>query len=209
MDSGVITYLLQGLLLGLAYLAPIGMQNMYVINTALRMGRLRTYQVAMATTAFDISLALSCFFGVGLLLEIVPGLRWVMLLVGSLVVIYFGLQMILSHPSTGMAVVDEPLMKIIIACFAVTWLNPQAVLDGTMLLGGMRATLPAEYSTAFIAGVIIASCLWFTGLATVTSVFKKALDGRLLRWINILCGAVIVLYGLNLGYGFIRLVMHV
>lgn len=117
--------------------------------------------------------------------------------------------MILSHPATGTAIVDEPLMKIIIACFAVTWLNPQAVLDGTMLLGGMRATLQAEFSTAFIAGVILASCMWFTGLATVTSVFKKALDGKLLRWINILCGTVIVLYGLNLGYGFIQLVMHV
>jgi L-lysine exporter family protein LysE/ArgO len=205
----MITYLLQGLLLGLAYLAPIGMQNMYVINTALRMGRLRTYQVAAITTAFDISLALSCFFGVGLLLEIVPGLRSVMLLAGCLVVVYFGVQMIRSPPAAGTAIVDEPLMKIAVACFAVTWLNPQAVLDGTMLLGGMRATLPAEFSMAFIAGVILASCMWFTGLATVTSVFKKALDGNLLRWINILCGTVIVLYGLNLGYGFIQLVMHV
>ncbi len=209
MDSGTITYLLQGLLLGLAYLAPIGMQNMYVINTALRMGLLRTYQVVAATTAFDITLALSCFFGVGLLLELVPGLRGAMLLIGCLVVVYFGIQMILSHPSTGMANVEEPLMKIVIACFAVTWLNPQAVLDGTMLLGGMRATLPAEYSLVFIAGVILASCVWFTGLATVTVCFKKALDGRLLRWINILCGAVIILYGLNLGYGFIQLALHV
>jgi L-lysine exporter family protein LysE/ArgO len=98
--SGTITYLLQGLLLGLAYLAPIGMQNMYVINTALRMGLLRTYQVVAATTAFDITLALSCFFGVGLLLELVPGLRGAMLLIGCLVVVYFGIQMILSHPST-------------------------------------------------------------------------------------------------------------
>jgi L-lysine exporter family protein LysE/ArgO len=173
------------------------------------MGRLRTYQVAAITTAFDISLALSCFFGVGLLLEIVPGLRSVMLLAGCLVVVYFGVQMIRSPPAAGTAIVDEPLMKIAVACFAVTWLNPQAVLDGTMLLGGMRATLPAEFSMAFIAGVILASCMWFTGLATVTSVFKKALDGNLLRWINILCGTVIVLYGLNLGYGFIQLVMHV
>ncbi len=104
----------------------------------------------------------------------------------------------------GNADVNEPLLKVAFACFVVTWLNPQAVLDGTMLLGGMRATMPAEASTMFILGVMIASCTWFTGLATATYVFKKALDGRVLRFINVLCGAVIILYGLNLGYGFVE-----
>jgi L-lysine exporter family protein LysE/ArgO len=203
MDSGSITYLLQGLLLGLAYLAPIGMQNMYVINTALRMGRLRTYQVAGITTAFDITLALSCFFGVGLLLDVFPPLKGIMLLAGCLIVTYFGVKMVLSHPVPGNADVNEPLLKVALACFAVTWLNPQAVLDGTMLLGGMRATLPAEASTMFILGVMIASFAWFTGLATVTFVFKKALDGGVMRFINVLCGAVIILYGLNLGLSFV------
>jgi L-lysine exporter family protein LysE/ArgO len=203
MDSGAITYLLQGLLLGLAYLAPIGMQNMYVINTALSMGRLRTYQVVGITAAFDISLALSCFFGVGLLLDAFPFLKIAMLLAGCLIVTYFGAKMVLSRPVAGNAEVNEPLLKVAFACFVVTWLNPQAVLDGTMLLGGMRATLPADASTMFILGVMIASCTWFTGLATATHTFKKALDGGVLRFINVLCGVVIILYGLNLGYGFV------
>src|SRR5512134_1615956 len=98
MDNVTVTYILQGLLLGLAYLAPIGMQNMYVINTALRMGRLRTYQVAGITTAFDISLALSCFFGVGLLLDVFPFLTGIMLLGGCLIVTYFGVKMVRSRP---------------------------------------------------------------------------------------------------------------
>src|SRR5512146_1804726 len=136
MDALAIQYWLQGLLLGLAYLAPIGMQNLYVMNTALRMGPLRTYQVAGITTAFDISLALGCFFGIGLLLERVPALISVMLLVGCLALAYFGIRMISSKPSSGREVnVSEPLLKVTFACFAVTWLNPQAVLDGTMLLG--------------------------------------------------------------------------
>jgi|AGTN01.1.fsa_nt_gi Lysine efflux permease len=205
MDSGAITYLLQGLFLGLAYLAPIGMQNMYVINTAMSMGRLRTYQVAGITAAFDISLALSCFFGIGLLIGAFPFLKGIMLLAGCLIVTYFGAKMLLSRPIAGDASVNEPLLKVAFACFAVTWLNPQAVLDGTMLLGGMRAAMPGDASTMFILGVMIASCTWFTGLATVTYVFKKALDGKVLRFINVLCGSVLILYGLNLGYGFLRL----
>lgn len=208
MDSITVSYFLQGIVLGIAYVAPIGMQNMYVINTALRMGPLRTFQVAAITTAFDISLALSCFFGVGLLLAAWPGLQGAMLLAGGILVVYFGARMMLSMPVAGEARVEEPLLKGAVACFVVTWLNPQAVLDGTMLLGGMRASLPAVASTTFMAGVATASCLWFSGLATATYAFKKSIDGRLLRWINVACGAVIALYGLKLGYEFVRLAFH-
>lgn len=208
MDALAIQYWLQGLLLGLAYLAPIGMQNLYVMNTALRMGPLRTYQVAGITTAFDISLALGCFFGIGLLLEKVPALINVMLFVGCIALAYFGIRMITAKPATDKELnVSEPLLKVTFACFAVTWLNPQAVLDGTMLLGGMRASLPSGTTTAFILGVVTASCLWFAGLATATRVFKNALDGRVLRGINVLCGIVIIIYGLKLGYELVQAVL--
>jgi len=207
MDSSLIQYWLQGLLLGLAYLAPIGMQNLYVINTALRMGTLRTYQVAGITTAFDITLALGCFFGVGLLLDKVPALVNVMLFVGCIALAYFGVRMIYSKPSTEKELnVSEPLLKVTFACFAVTWLNPQAVLDGTMLLGSMRASLPSGVSAAFILGIVTASCLWFGGLATATRVFRNKIDGPVLRGINVLCGAIITIYGLKLGY---ELLLHV
>lgn len=63
------TYLLKGFMLGLAYVAPIGMQNIYVINTALSSSKIRAYLVALITIFFDITLALACFFGIGLIME--------------------------------------------------------------------------------------------------------------------------------------------
>ena len=65
-------YLFQGFLLGLAYVAPIGMQNIYVINSAIKSEKLKAYQVALVTSFFDISLALACFFGIGLIMNTVP-----------------------------------------------------------------------------------------------------------------------------------------
>ncbi len=202
----MLEFLLQGFLLGLAYLAPIGMQNMYVINSALRMGRLRAYQVAFFTITFDISLALACFFGVGLLLDLLPFLKGAILLIGSIAITYMGLRLIFSKSSLKDASVDSSLFGVAFACFAVTWFNPQALLDGTMLLGGMRAALPASASNVFIAGVALASICWFTGLATATSLLKSRLDEKALRAINILCGAVLIAYGLKLGYDLIVLI---
>lgn len=65
----MIKYLLQGLLFGLAYVAPIGTQNLYVINTAMQKSKAETYKVAFITILFDISLAISCFFGIGALIQ--------------------------------------------------------------------------------------------------------------------------------------------
>jgi arginine exporter protein ArgO len=125
-------YFIQGFLLGLAYVAPIGMQNLYVINTAVRMNRLRAFQVALITIFFDISLALACFFGIGILLDKISFLKYIFLLVGSLSVIYIGITLIRSKPKLNDKIkVDEPVLKIAGICFAVTWLNPQAIIDGT------------------------------------------------------------------------------
>ncbi|CAG9709399.1 hypothetical protein [Clostridium neonatale] len=57
--------ILRGFTIGLAYLAPIGMQNLYVINSALCRKRSQMYMVVFTTIFFDISLSLACFFGIG------------------------------------------------------------------------------------------------------------------------------------------------
>lgn len=199
-------YLFQGFLLGLAYVAPIGMQNIYVINSAIRSRKLRAYQVAFITSFFDISLALACFFGVGLIMDKVPFLRYFIMAVGSVAVIYIGYSLIKSVPSIDEEVdVDQPIAKVVWMCFAVTWLNPQALIDGSLLLGGYKASLPYFASRLFISGVATASLSWFLILTTVIIVFKKAIGEKILRYINIVCGAIIIFYGLKLGYSFIKL----
>ena len=146
-------YIIQGLLLGFAYVAPIGTQNIFVINTAIRKSRLRAYQVAFITIFFDISLALSCFLGVGALMERFKLLKILILLLGSVAVIYIGVGLVRQVPEveSGETVdVNKSFIKIIWTCFAVTWLNPQALVDGSLLLGGMRASLPVDMSSYFI-----------------------------------------------------------
>ncbi len=200
----MLNHFINGLLLGLAYVAPIGMQNLYVINTALKSGRLRAYQVALITIIFDITLALSCFFGIGLILDKLPGLRSFILAAGSLVILYIGVGLLRSRPSVSRNIpVDEPLLKVAAACFTVTWFNPQAIIDGTLLLGGFRATLPAASANLFIMGVAAASIIWFTSLATLVSYFRNMIGVKTLRIINILCGTVIIYFGLKLVYGLI------
>ena len=62
-------FFIQGLTLGLAYVAPIGIQNIFVINSALNEKLSRAIITAIIVIFFDVSLALACFFGIGSAME--------------------------------------------------------------------------------------------------------------------------------------------
>lgn len=192
-------YFWQGLLMGLAYVAPIGMQNMFVINTALNSRRQRAVTVALIVAFFDITLALACFFGIGMVLSSYQALKIAVLIIGGTVVVLIGIKLILSKPEE--LVYEKnilPWRQIIIAACVVTWCNPQAILDGSLLLGAFYTTLPAEKAAYFILGVTGASFCWFNTLALVLSTFAAKITARTLRLLNIICGTVIMFYGLKL-----------
>ena len=160
---------LQGLTMGLAYVAPIGLQNLFVINSALTQKRGRVYLTA-------------------------------------LIVIWIGIGLLRSKASLeGGKDVNVPVWQLITSAFVVTWLNPQAIIDGTMMLGAFRATLPAGGDVPFICGFGAASIIWFLTLSTIVSLLGSRFNEKALNVINKVCGAVIIFYGLKLLYSFARM----
>lgn len=198
-------FFFQGLTMGLAYVAPIGMQNLFVIHSALSHSLRRAVVTALIVLFFDISLSLSCFYGIGSLLDHLPWLKAVILGAGTLLILYMTYGMIRQVPD-ALALKGQPasLGQTVSKACIVTWMNPQAILDGTMLLGAFRITLPAAEATTFLTGVLLASGLWFLSLTGCVAAFRHAMTPRILRAINVLCGTVLMLYGLHLGYTFVQ-----
>ena len=194
---------LQGLTMGLAYVAPIGLQNLFVINSALTQKRSRVYLTALIVIFWDISLGFSCFLGAGALMQALPWLQKVILAVGSLIVIWIGIGLLRSKASLeGGRDVNVPVWKLITSAFVV---NPQAIIHGTMMLGAFRASLPAGTDAYFICGFGSASILWFLTLSTVVSLLGSKFNEKVLNVINKVCGAVIIFYGLKLAWSFIKM----
>ena len=190
---------LQGLTMGLAYVAPIGLQNLFVINSALTQRRSRVYLTALIVILWDVSLGVSCFLGAGALMQAVPWLQKVILGLGSLIVIWIGIGLLRSRASLeGGKDVNVPVWKLFTTAFVVTWFNPQAIIDGTLMLGAFSATLTVGQSTPFITGVETASALWFFGITLLVSLFSHRFSPRIVTAMNRVCGAVVVLYGVKL-----------
>ncbi|NLD18739.1 MAG: LysE family transporter [Clostridiales bacterium] len=200
---------IQGLIMGLAYVAPIGLQNLFVINTALTQPKKRVIATAFIVIFFDVTLALACFFGIGAIMEQSRWIKMAVLLIGSLIVIWIGISLIRAKEEEldTSRDVNIPILKVITTACVVTWFNPQALIDGTMMLGAFRATLPAAEGIKFICGVGTASVCWFLAVSLFVSFFSNKFSGKVLKIINIICGYVIIFYGLKLLYQFIRMVM--
>lgn len=199
-------FYMQGLALGLAYVAPIGMQNLFVINSALTQTRLRALVTALIVIFFDVTLALACFFGIGLVMQKYPPVQLGILLLGGLVVVYIGVSLLKSSVRQIGGAQQMPLGKTVWAACVVTWFNAQAVIDGTMLLGAFKASMTEAQSLHFLFGVLSASCLWFITLAMVVSLAGSLVTPRVLGVINKICGAVIAVYGLRLLWHFAEII---
>ena len=125
---------LQGLTIGLAYLAPIGAQNLFVINTALNAPLGTALATAGIVACFDISLALACFWGIGLIIEHSLLLQKALLCGGGLILLYLAWQLMHAQIEANASDENKPtLWQTVSLAFTVTWFNPQAVIDGTLL----------------------------------------------------------------------------
>ena len=203
----IMNFFLQGLTMGIAYDAPIGLANLFVINSALTQSRRKSLLTAIIIIIFDVSLAFACFFGIGAIMKKFEWLQLIILLVGSLIVIYMGINLLRSQTTdiSAEATTEMTLFKTISSAFVVIWFNPQAIIDGSMMLGAFQVTLPSYSHPIFIAGVGIASALWFILLSIIVSKFKDKFNAKVLRIINLVCGFIIILYGGKLFWNFITL----
>ena len=191
---------LRGAAVGLAYLAPIGLQNLFVIHSALFHPRRRAMLVAAIVIVFDVTLALASFLGAGVVLEALPGIRKAVLLIGGHVLMLMGFKLVRAKVAERGEEnsAKSSLWKSAVAAFVVSWMNPQAIIDATILLGAARASVPPGTDWVFMGGMAMASCLWFTCLTLVVSLLGDRFTPRVLRWLNVVCGVCLFIYGVSL-----------
>lgn len=96
--------------MGLAYLAPIGAQNLFVINTALTAPLGIALVTAGIVAFFDISLALACFWGIGLMIEHSLLLQKALLGGGGLILIYLAWQLLHAQVQTDTSAYSQPTL---------------------------------------------------------------------------------------------------
>ena len=160
------TVFLTGLLTGLGLILAIGAQNAFVLRQGLR-GQ-HVLAVCLTCALSDAVLIAAGVAGAGVLTARLPWLDPVMRLAGAAFLIWYGarsLRAALTATDALEAAPDraEGLGRVLIACLAITWLNPHVYLDTVVLLGAISTQFPGR-EVAFAAGAMTGSLLFFLGL---------------------------------------------
>jgi L-lysine exporter family protein LysE/ArgO len=155
-----------GFLLGGSLILAIGAQNAFI----LRQGLLKQH-VFILCFVCALSDALLIAAGVGGLGTIIDGhpefVFWVT--IGGALFLFayaiFALQRAMKPQALQAASTGQGSLKAAMAqCLAFTFLNPHVYLDTVVLVGGISSRYIGQEKTAFAAGAMAASFIWFFSL---------------------------------------------
>ena len=191
---------LRGILIGFAFVTPIGMQNIYMFNNALSNKMSKALLYNFLVWFCDALFSFAAFYGIGALISANEIVKIIVMLVGGALTSYIGFNIIRSAKQTaiGSDSKKQTLKQALMTALIVSWGNPQAMIDGTMMLGASRATLTFEQSILFITGVITASFIWDHGITIGFNLLRDKLPKKLLLAINLISGIIVAVYGLYL-----------
>ena len=191
---------LRGILVGFAFVAPIGMQNIYMFNNALSNKMSKALLYHFLVWFCDALFSFAAFYGIGALISANEIVKIIVMLVGGALTSYIGFNIIRSAKQTaiGSDSKKQTLKQALMTALIVSWGNPQAMIDGTMMLGASRATLTFEQSILFITGVVTASFIWDHGITIGFNLLRDKLPKKFLLAINLISGIIVAVYGLYL-----------
>ena len=189
-----------GLTMGLGLIVAIGAQNVFVLRQGLRHEHVFAVCLACALSdAILIIVGITSFAKIALMLPwIDPAMRYG----GAAFLAWYGARSLHSALRSRDALLVESmevpstLGRTLLACLAITWLNPHVYLDTVVLLGTVSTQFPGK-QFSFAAGATTGSFLFFFALGygakRLRPVFAKPSSWRMLEG-----GIALVMWGIAL-----------
>lgn len=191
----MLTPVLLGFGSGLSLIVAIGAQNAFVLQQGIR--RSHVLPVVLICGLTDALLELLGIAGIGFVVERAPIvleiIRW-----GGVVFLLWYAWSAIRRAMRPEALVagggpGAPLGRTVLACLAITYLNPHVYLDTMVLMGSIGNAQGDPARWWFWVGGALASVLWFAALGygarLLSRFFESPRAWRILDW----CVAAIML----------------
>uniref|UniRef100_A0AAU2VQP0 LysE/ArgO family amino acid transporter n=1 Tax=Streptomyces sp. NBC_00008 TaxID=2903610 RepID=A0AAU2VQP0_9ACTN len=169
MNSDILPVAIAGFSTGLSLIVAIGAQNAFVLRQGVR--RQAVLAVVGICAASDAALIALGVAGLGTVVAAWPTALTAIGLAGGGYLLCFGALAARRalRPASGQALTTkgastDSIRTAVLTCLALTWLNPHVYLDTVLLLGSVAAER-GSLRWAFGFGAVLASLVWFAGLA--------------------------------------------
>ncbi|HVJ63936.1 MAG TPA: LysE family transporter [Bdellovibrionota bacterium] len=193
----------QGFLLQASLILALGAQNLFVLNAGLR--RQHPLLVALIASLCDAMLIFVGVLGVASIFVQMPMLKISLGVLGVAFLFYYGLLK-LREAKNGVELPQAlastvTIKQTILASLAFSLLNPHALLDTIVLIGGYSSRF-ALFSERFYfgAGAAVFSALWFLALVLLSTRASRLLSSpRAMRGVCLVSGLILIYLTFKLG----------
>lgn len=193
--------IIKGVLIGLCISVPLGPIGMLTIQRTLNRGQKYGIVTGLGATTSDLVYTIITLFFLSFVLDFIEQHRFIIQLVGSAVVAFFGYYIYRSNPSTQPKPNESfkhSLIGDFFSSFLLTLSNPLVLFVLIALFArfefiGNKTKLID--SVVGILSILGGALLWWGMLTFLISRFKNKLNMRELKIINQITGVVIILIG--------------
>ena len=197
----MVEIIIKGILIGLCISVPLGPIGMLTIQRTLNRGQKYGIATGLGATFSDLVYTIITLFFLSFVLDFIELHRFIIQLVGSVVVAAFGYYIFTSHPATQPKP-NEPFKHTLIGDFAssfgLTFSNPLVLFVLIALFA--RFEFIGNDTTLFVSicgilSILGGALMWWSLLTFLISRFKNKLNMRDLKIINQITGTIIICIG--------------
>ncbi|HUJ45766.1 MAG TPA: LysE family transporter [Rhizomicrobium sp.] len=197
-----------GFFIGLIAAIPVGPVNLMCIRRTLAYDPLHGFVSGLGAVLADLIYGSITAFGFTAIAQMIRGHSTTLEIVGGIMLLVFGARMYFAPPNirleeNGCEKKESralPLMRAMASTFALAITNPATMLAFTAMFAGVAGLVGQQasfYAAAFLVlGVVAGSTFWWFTLTTVTGLFHKRIDDRIMTIINKVSGVIVTIFGL-------------
>lgn len=190
--------ILKGLFIGVICSAPCGPVGVLCIQRVLKKGFIYGIMTGIGAVTSDTIYALLSGYGMTFVTDFIrnENNKLVMQLLGSALLLIFGIYMLLSHPhGSGIQLSkDKGLTRNALTAFLLTFSNPLIILLFLVLFARfdfIRPDLPVNTIVGYVAMVVGAMTWWFV-LSFVINKIRNTFSPKYIRVLNVTLGGVVI-----------------
>lgn len=189
---------LKGIILGFSIAAPVGPIGILCIRRTLQFGRFSGFFSGLGAAVADTCYGIIAALGLTCASDFLQVCKPYMHLVGGIFLLYLGTKICMSRATRELPKVSHSsLLSDFISTFFLTIANPMTILSYVAIFAGIGFTGVDGHPFKLVTGIFTGSMIWWLCLSEGVTFFRKKVNHNMMKWINRLAGALILIFGIS------------